>query len=555
MTTTINFMKNYSNLNQMMRSIVVLCLVAIMTLTGCVKVDDTLGSGFIPGDQEMVIGVATLEQTKEIFETRLYQTDSVVMSNLVDAYLGSSQNDTMGLRSAGLIAQYMALEDSDDPIDSGYFGYRPIFDSIQIVMSIIGYGRDTITPQTFHVYEVTSNDYLKDSKDSIFYIGFDPKPFLDMSEPLFSFVFPNGGESGSWNPRVTMVPTQKGKDYVKRLMISNGDKGEAGYINKDVSYSVYDDTEEWLKAFKGLYIMPEKPDWTPKQSVGSVFTALMIDPEADIPPIGFMIYCRNRVESDPTLIKDTLAVAYYPYDFRTGDYLHTINTIDHYGYEDAEFDIANAIETNEDRPISKDIYVDGMGGVVTEITITENFFKELEAIIAAKNSEIEAGESGLEGNYRTLAFNKAELKIYFSAGDYDWNKIVASAITPLMNGSLSRLGLYTNYKKRTGIIDYTYMEENRNPDFKLPYGGYINRTQGCYQLNINGYIQGLWNSYLKEKEAGGEVDYSKIKNRSIYLAPQATELFGSGHAKLQGMENFPGKENAMKIELVYTLVK
>ena len=58
----------------------------------------------------------------------------------------------------------------------------PIFDSAQILLSVTGYGKDTLTTQTFEVYEVVDNAYLtekpintgSDKRDSVFYMTFNP---------------------------------------------------------------------------------------------------------------------------------------------------------------------------------------------------------------------------------------------------------------------------------------------------------------------------------------------------------------------------------------------
>ena len=43
--------------------------------------------------------------------------------------------------------------------------------------------------------------------------------------------------------------------------------------------------------------------------------------------------------------------------------------------------------------------------------------------------------------------------IYPEKGDYDWAKIDVGAITPLLDESFQRLGLYADYKHVMGIYD------------------------------------------------------------------------------------------------------
>ena len=544
--TTINFMKNYKSLSNILCTIIAINIAIVSTFTSCVKADDTLGGNLVPNDKEMVVGVTSLDNA-ELFETRLYQTDSVVMSNLTSGYIGAMRDDTTGLRTAGLFTQFRPF----NKVDSGYFGYRPFMDSVQLLLNIISTGSDTLTTQKFNVYEITDNKYLADSKDSIFYLNFDPIPYIDEANPLFTFELPNGVTNNSGPIGITLDPTEKGRHFIQRLMISNGDKGEAGYVDPKVDYKVYDTVEDWLKTFKGLYVVPQTPTWSGPESKGTIFTTNLIS-TVDAVSAGFVVYGRNRDVEDPTLIKDTVGCIYTFYNAHEGKTLHTINTIER-DYQGSEINIADAVETNKDRPETEDIYVDGMGGVTTEITFGKNFFDAIEAIIEKENID-------KKEDFKSIAFNRADMKFYFSAADHNWENISASQIYPLMDGSIDRLGLYNDFKDLTGVVDYYYSYEI-SQEAELAFGGYINRSHGCYTLNICAYLQAIWNSYLELKENGGTIKYEDIENSSVYLAPAvyvfpATyNLFTTKHAKLQGHKDADGKQNTMKIDLVYTLIK
>ena len=104
------------------------------------------------------------EQGSGFLETRLYRTDSIISSNLGNGYIGTMRNDTFGLRTAGYLTQYLP---GVLPSDTAGFGYRPIFDSAVLVISVADYAGDTLTPVRYNVYEVTSNDYLL--KDCLLY--------------------------------------------------------------------------------------------------------------------------------------------------------------------------------------------------------------------------------------------------------------------------------------------------------------------------------------------------------------------------------------------------
>ncbi|MFQ7386474.1 MAG: DUF4270 family protein [Alistipes sp.] len=247
-------------------------------------------------------------------------------------------SDTFGLRTAGFLTQYLNVY----KVKEGYFGYRPIFDSAQILITITSYGNDTLTPQKYNVYEVVSNKYLtekpvesgKSERDTTFYLNFDPvKAGVVGDDVLFTFTFPDGKETGPATTYATMKPTQKGREFINRLMLQEGTyKGD---------YSIYslDSLEQWVAEFKGLYIVPAVDQTTPNK--GNIY-ATSLDAS------GFAIYGRNRLESDPTLIADTISIPYIFYDSSVDYGNVSVNTIRHdYGMAtstDAKFDIADAKE-------------------------------------------------------------------------------------------------------------------------------------------------------------------------------------------------------------------
>lgn len=532
----------------MLGAFAVLAAVLIATFTGCTKVDDTLGSNLIPDDQQMKMGVTTLGgklkdgslNPKKYFETRLFKTDSIISSNISYGYMGSMLSDTFGLRTAGFLSQYISYY----KVDSGYFGFRPIFDSAQIMLSLESYGGDTLTEQTFCVYEVVSNKYLtekplspgKTERDSTFFLNFDPvKEQVVGSEVLFRFKL--GNNKGPATKSVTMTPTQAGNDFVKRLML------ESGKYAKDYSIYSVDSLEQWVAEFKGLYIVPEQD----QQTRGGAIYATTLD------ATGFSIYGRNRNPDDPRLINDTIGMSFFFYDQYADFGNVSVNSIRR-DYDratsPAKIDIAQALETNKERALNSRVYAEGMGGVVTELTFTEEFFEELEAI-RVKENELTGKE------FSTMAVSQARMLIYFTDSDYDWQNVTnIPSLVNEMDGSIARLGMYTDYKKLSGIPDYSYYYEKQYGT-TLAYGGKVNRSRGCYVMDISALVQQLWNSYVKAKAetpAGQKVDMSKIKNRTVYIGPEAYSLYTSYSSVLQGM-NFDLNNAPIKIDLTYNMIK
>lgn len=556
-------MKRFNNFRRMLLPVAALAATIGLTLGGCTKVDDTLGGNLIPDNQQMRAGYVQLPRADELnpkkyVETRLFQTDSIVSSNITYGYMGSMLNDTLGHRSAGFLSQMVNYY----KVDSGYFGYMPIFDSAQILLKVTSFGRDSVTEQSFAVYEVVSNKYLtekpiapnKSQRDSTFYLNFDPvaEGVYNPDEPLFTFTLGGEGKYPSTTSAVTLEPTEAGKKYIRRLMLQEGEY--AG------DYSIYsaDSLKYWVEAFKGLYIAPNPEKPLTEYGKGTIFAT-------ELTYSGLSVYGRNRVKDDPSLIKDTIDMVYYFYKDGAEFGNVSVNNVKH-DYEEAtiarRINIEEARETAENRPENPLVYVEGMGGVVTEMTFSPEFFAELEAEIAKGNAD---GK-----NFKTLAFSQVRMSIYFNDSDYEWEKIADGTagdilrMTDQMNAYPARLGMYTNYKTLTPISDYAYIyEQNYGSSVTLAYNGKINRSRGCYVMDITGYMQQLWNSYMEAKaDAGGEVaniDWDKVKNRSVYIGPEAYGLYTTSFGVLQGMPTQAGTaepNNApIRFSMAYNLIK
>jgi len=521
---------------------------AAAIMGGCTKTDDSVGSNLVPDNQQMKAGMLTLPRLSEAgiptstgyIRTRLVQTDSIVSSNLDYGYMGSELNDTLGLRTAGFLTQYLDYMDS---FEAGMFGYEPFVDSAQLLLSIAQYGRDTLTPRRYGIFEVTSNAYLTDKTDTTFYLNFDPAKYV-AADTLFAFTFPDGKTTGPATTSITLDIKPAGEKLLARLMLQEGKyKGD---------YSIYtsaDSLAQWVEEFKGLYIKPAEDER--QAGKGAIYAT-------ELEASGLSVYGRNRVEADPSLIKDTLKLHYifkHPYSTDYGNV--SVNTLVRDYDKGAQIVAADVREpaagAQDDRPEDPRLMVEGMGGVVTEITFMQEFFDAL-------NEAIEKADAEDGQNYSTLAFSQARMLIYFADSDYDWTKVMTANPEKLiaeMNSTPQRIGLYTSYRKLTPIVDYNYSYEKQY-ESSLAYGGRINRSRGCYTMDITGYVQTLWNDYVKERDAakaeGRAVNLDHVKNRTIYAAPEAYDLFTPSFGILQGMPG--GTNNApIKFEIMYSLIK
>ena len=509
-----------------------LCTAALfvgLTLSGCTEVDDTLGAGFAPNSQEMRMGTRTIRHG---FSTSLYRTDSIRTSNIGVGLLGTTRSDTFGLRSAGFYTQYTWAYCPDE---SEGFGYRPVFDSIQLGLLVTACGGDTTVVNTFDVYEVISDAFLQEHSDTLFYGTFDMTPYLATDEPLFSFQFPDQ-EHGLYttSETVTMQATDRGRAYIDQLMLQSGP-----YAGGDLTG--YTDADDFTSHFKGLYFAPRPlADGTQ----GGIY-------QIDLTQSGLALFCRNREEKDPTLIRDTLTSLYYFCDSNTEGGKASINTLRHdYAgslLDGLDFDEQPVTEENPEPEYAEHptCYVEGMAGVVTRIVLTEEFFKELTDILEEENAT-----AALEGySWQSLMINRAALNIYDDDGRYDWTEVVPNeAMIDRMDTFLPRLGLYTSYRTLTPVPDYNYVYESSG--VTLNYGGYINRSQGCYTMDIAMYVQALWNSY---NSLPGDRQLPPEEERTLYLAPEAYSV--NTFQVMSGQGAGATNPAPLKLELTYTLIK
>ena len=525
-------MKRYNIQNLLGRIAGSLCAaaaIAALTFSGCTEVDDSLGSEFIPNDQQMKIGFRSL---KPCVRTSLYRTDSIRTSNLKAGLLGSTLSDTFGLRTAGFYTQYTwgYCPDSTDG-----FGNRAIFDSIQLGFLISSCGGDTTAVRTYEVYEVVKDGFLAENPDTLFYGTFDMTPYLS-AEPLFTFEFPNQAKGVyTTSTAVTMQPTASGLDFIERLMLKKG-----AYAGNDMKG--FYDAADWVKHFKGVYIKP-------RESAASKESGIY---QLDLSQSGMILYGRNRDEVDPSLIRDTTTSLYYFYDGTAAAGKASINTIEH-DYAQSLLAGKHFEEKDAERSLTETCYVEGMAGVVTEIKITEEFFRQVEDILNTERDEVGAA-------YSSLAVNQARMAVYDSEGDYVWENVHPSEeMIWRMDTYMPRLGLYTSYKKLAAIADYDYVYE-KTYQVSLPYGGYLNRSRGCYAMNVTLYIQSLWNKYrelkrtMPGKSVGELVEELGEEARTLYLAPEAYGVNTFAVMAGQGMEG-GGNRAPIQLEITYTLIK
>ncbi|MBO5821141.1 MAG: DUF4270 family protein, partial [Alistipes sp.] len=286
------------------------CVVLALVSASCTtEVDYTLGSEFVPTKQNMELkrrlyrmGEMSEGETKtecQLLETRLYKTDSIVSSNLESGYFGMESSNIYGIRRAGFMSQIVFGATLGDKHS---WGYRPIFDSMALVLYVTDFHGDTTKKYRFNVYEVISNDYLAKGlnpdgeNDSTFYVNFDPSQYVS-SEPIFTFEYPNsdkgvyvGDIEKPHSCYVRLDETPATREYVSRLMFTQNLNASDGYANDVDSLYVAGNEEAFKEAFKGVYIAPAEEI---EGEDGAMFAT-------NLKNSAMVLYARSRYEEDPT---------------------------------------------------------------------------------------------------------------------------------------------------------------------------------------------------------------------------------------------------------------
>jgi hypothetical protein len=491
----------------------------------------------------------------QFLQTRLYQSDSIASANLEMGYFGAEHSNVYGTRRAGFMTQMMFGVTLGE--ERGW-GYRPIFDSMVLALYVQDFHGDTTKRHKFNVYEITSNDYIanaKDKSDSTFYISFDPTPYI-ASEPIFTFEYPNqdkgiyvGDRENPLSARVKLENTDATREYISRLMFTSKEELEAngGYANDSDSLYVAGNEAKFVEQIRGVYIAPAEEI----EGEGAMFAT-------NLENSALILYARSRYEEDPTIIRDTAQMVYNFYidpaerDMTAGNV--SINRVSH-DFTNAAFsaaDVDSSLDSAE-RPEVLIGYVDGMGGVVTEVWLADEFIQSLADIALSEENAV-------------VSVNQARLSIYLEGSDYE-RMFDPLQMGLIMDGAMERAGLYVTYGKMVGITDYPFSLES---SYTLDYDGYLNRSLGAYTMDISTHIQSLMMAAMDNVDENGKVLLDKftegytpeseslVDYRRFYIGPEATARFGFNREAIYGTDGEVGgvtNPAPITLDMTYTVVR
>ncbi len=554
-----NFMKNFKKVWQPFLSIVAAIAVSAV-ISSCKDTDYELGGSFLPDNQDLTVGqvefagikVGSTNEDDRIFTTRLYRTNRINAARHTYGSFGAETNSIFGTRRSGFFSQYVpinTLEYYDDDDDYQGFGYKPFIDSVVLYLSMADFSGDTTTTHTYNVYEVIDDSFLSNSADTTF--SFDFNFAVDAvgalsSDPIFTFDFPdqtNGVYANAAYVRMNIVGD--GQKLLDRMLLY-----EVDGVQHDEDLYDEDDTEDFLEAFKGLYIVPVEQDPT----VGEGATYCI-----DLESSGFGFFARNLEPEDEALIADTVGMTFiFREDAIWEDGLVSISTVSR-NYSTGTLD-ENTFVTDTSKPDgvqTSTIYVEAMGGVVTVMTLEKALFEELDRVI----------EEG-DDNYTSMFFSVARLSLYVDGAEYDRPlTLVDLADIDKLNKLPMRMGLFVNYNTFVDsdletlmetVVDYDFYTEAATY-YTSDFDGTFNRSLGCYEMNIPLQMQEIWTEYQDAKSAaGGDRDLIDWESQSwtrLYIAPVVTNFMSPRYSELQGPYDPSSNQSPMRFEITYTLLK
>ncbi|MDR2883067.1 MAG: DUF4270 domain-containing protein [Alistipes sp.] len=496
---------------------------SLVGTAGCTEVDDRLGTGLIPKNQRMEIEVTSPGNG---IKTYLYRADSVISSRTGSAWFGRTNDleGVFGAQTSGVLLQFQPYGTPYE--DAEGYGLDPIIDSAVILFTVTGTKGDTTQVQRFDVWEVDdSREAVKLHRDSSYYSNFDAERVR--GRKLFEF-----SHTGKGSVYSRLFPTAAGRELLNELVTMPW----VDYMNDSL----------FSKRYRGFVVAPAEGSPTAAALYGTNLLAS-----------GFQLHVRNHDTLDRSAIYDTLSTLFTfsdasttytdkggnakgedetrswaslsvnmtKFDY-TGSVLGTLETQTN-GFTDT-------LPTSPTQPL---LYVQSMGGVGGMLRFTDELIEEIRSL------RLKIDQTTGQTVGKDLFINQAMMGIWVD------DDSVAG-----LDGSMARMGCYLKPQTLAPIPDYQYAtelyrnqlaeQEGLTETYTLPYNGYLNRSNGYYEMDITSYVQQL----AKEKPGDPQFRYLPPV---VYLAPEAYGVMGAGQSVLRGFDS----DKPVSIRITYAIIE
>lgn len=493
-------MKSYYKIPMLRVALYAAGVIIFALMPSCTKVDNTLGSGLVPGGEGHLgvyrdtLGLSADDMIKayQVYTDSIGNRNSRVYTrgamNMNITYIGAENDPYFGKTTTASIFTGLPAE----PVSPYFYrGRHKTVDSVKLTLNLKYVSGDYGKVQKFNIYSL--KDSLTWRTDTMYFQSIPYEKYMD-SEPLFSFEY-SGKPANVDEVKLNVLP--KGKEFLDEFAVADT---TLFYKNKRTDYR---------QKYKGFVIVssPESP------KDAAVYASYM--------PNSYLDFYFQRDRSQAEIDADsknknkeiTVHSQWYFSDVSTAENNGNLSiaSIRH----DFTGTPLDGVQRGEKIEAGGKSYIRGLGGVETMIEFGDGFFAAIEKLKPSTDYDI--------------FINQAQM--------YVW---VEEQSTAAYDKAFQVLGSYSDYSKMLNIADY-YMS-----DFDLSveaaYGGALNRNpgKGYYMMDITSFMQHALKSTDKAE-------------RRFTLAPTYTPYnpFVDGLSVIQTH----GSENPIRVRLTYTLVE
>ena len=402
------------------------------SMFSCTKVEDELGTDFIPVQDMMKLRMDTMKKVYSYTRS----VDSIVTDEWGYTYMGSMVQSMFGQTNCDFIGQVVfagGFSSSDS-----LWGDQPAIDSAFISLAISGYWGDTLENVVVDVYRM--NKPLPYLKDSSYYSNFDAEPYIDPT-PIATM-----NVTGNTESAYVKIPNEVAERYLDTT---------------DMIY-VYDTL--FHKRHPGYFFKARKT-----MQGGNIYSV-------DLTNSNIFVYYHNK----NVPVADT---SYVMFAFDNGDesYNEAFTMISHDFTYASALNGVNPKEIDNTSEPQKLTYIQSLGGLMTEVEVLQ---EEIDRI--KKQAEAE-GYSRVSINNATLIatidnpiperldWSPSRLGIFYNYNDFtlipDYYPYDVDDTTPMFGGYINRAKMCYSMNITTWIQQlFTGATEEKKVDLTVGYG-------------------------------------------------------------------------------------